>query len=252
MTPLVTQMAVFSAIDETERGIGPSTFSVRGHIDFDGGSVRVDNVYSGDVNTPALAAMGITTPLTYALSSGFDALKLKNVTLEIGEVNRHDQWQIADMIAPRQVRPGGEVELMVTLTGENGVETVKKVRYRVPAGSPPGTLYFTAADATTTNMVELQSAIGAPIHSATQVLGLLNDLRGNTNTYIRVWRAEQAYTLDGRDLPSPPPSLAMVLARMQPGANTANWRGSKLAEIEIPAGDHVVTGSKTIQVEVKE
>ncbi len=90
MTPLVMQMAVFSALDETERGIGPSTVSIRGHIDFDGGSVRVDNVYSGDVNTPAIAAMGTTTPLTYALSSGFDALKLKNVTLEIarGESSR--------------------------------------------------------------------------------------------------------------------------------------------------------------------
>ena len=40
MTPLVTQMAVFSAIDATERSIGPSTFAVRGHIDFEGGSVR--------------------------------------------------------------------------------------------------------------------------------------------------------------------------------------------------------------------
>ena len=56
MTPLVTQMAVFSAIDATERGLGPSTFSVRGHLDFDGGSVRVDNVYSGDVSVAALAA----------------------------------------------------------------------------------------------------------------------------------------------------------------------------------------------------
>jgi hypothetical protein len=31
-----------------------------------------------------------------------------------------------------------------------------------------------------------------------------------------------------------------------------NLRGAKVAEIEIPAGDFVVTGSKTIQVEVKE
>ena len=58
MTPLVTQMALFSAIDATERAQGGSTFSVRGHLDFEGGSVRVDNVYSGDVAVPALAALG--------------------------------------------------------------------------------------------------------------------------------------------------------------------------------------------------
>ena len=89
------------------------------------------------------------------------------------------------------------------------------------------------------------------MRSAGQVLALLNELRGNTKTYIRVWRADPAFTVDGRDLPSPPPSLAMMLNRMQPGTNL-NWRGSKLAEIEIPAGDYVVTGSKTVQVEVKE
>ena len=251
MTPLVMQMAVFSALDETERGIGPSTVSIRGHIDFDGGSVRVDNVYSGDVNTPAVAAIGVSSPLSYALQSGFEALKLKNVTLDIAEVNRRDQWQIAEMVAPRQVRAGDDVELILTLSGDNGVETVKKVLYRVPASAAPGTLYFTAADATTTNLVEFQSAAGAPMRSAGQVLALLNELRGNTKTYIRVWRADPAFTVDGRDLPSPPPSLAMMLNRMQPGTNL-NWRGSKLAEIEIPAGDYVVTGSKTVQVEVKE
>src|ERR1700722_2385637 len=39
MTPLVAQMALFSAIDATERAQGGSTFSIRGHLDFDGGNV---------------------------------------------------------------------------------------------------------------------------------------------------------------------------------------------------------------------
>ena len=50
MTPLVAQMAVFSAIDSTERSVGAATYAVRGHTDFDGGSVKLDNVYSGDVS----------------------------------------------------------------------------------------------------------------------------------------------------------------------------------------------------------
>ena len=71
---------------------------------------------------------------------------------------------------------------------------------------------------------------------------------------MRVWRAESGYTIEGRDLPGPPPSVAMILARGQIGGAAAsmNVRGSKIAEIEIPAGDFVVTGSKTVQVEVKE
>jgi hypothetical protein len=102
-------------------------------------------------------------------------------------------------------------------------------------------------------MLEFQSAIGVPAQSPGQVLGLLNSLRTNTRAYLRVWRAENTYTVEGRDLPDPPPSVAMILSRTQVGvAALLNLRGAKVAEIEIPAGDFVVTGSKTIQVEVKE
>ena len=253
MTPLVTQMAVFSAIDATERGLGASAFSVRGRLDFSGGSVRVDNVYSGDISVPALAAQGVATPLSYALLSGFDALKLSGVELEISSVDRHSQVQIADAVAPRQVHPGDDVELTVTFAGENGAETSRGIHYHVPVGAPPGVLYFTAADASYTNLLDLQAAMNTPLRSPAQALGILNDLRANTKAYVRVWRAESDFTVEGRDLPAPPPSLSLILARDQAGAGAiVSQRGSKLAEIEVPAGEYVVTGNKTIQVEVKE
>jgi hypothetical protein len=253
MTPLVTQMALFSAIDATERAVGGSTFSVRGNLDFEGGSVRVDNVYSGDVAVAALASLGVGTSLNYAMGSGFDAFKLKGVALEVSVLDQKNQAQIADIAAPRSVRPGEDIELIVTLAGENGVETQRKIMYRVPVGAPLGPINFTAADAASTNITEFGATIGLPYHSPGQVFGFLNGLRPNTKAYIRVWRNEAAYTVDGRDLPSPPPSVAMILGRAQTQvAALPNLRGSKLAEIEVSAGGNVVTGSKTVQVEVKE
>jgi hypothetical protein len=253
MTPLVTQMALFSAIDATERAQGGSTFSIRGHLDFEGGSVRVDNLYSGDVAVPVLASLGIGTSLSYAMASGFDAFKLKGVTLDVSVLDRKSQMQIVEIAAPRSVRPGEDVELIVTLAGENGVELQRKALYHVPVGAPMGPISFTAADASSTNTTEFGASIGVPYHSPAQVLGFLNGLRANTKAYVRVWRGDTAYTIDGRDLPSPPPSLALILGRAQTQASgLPNQRGSKLAEIEISAGDNVVTGSKTVQVEVKE
>src|SRR5580700_4507314 len=253
MTPLVTQMAVFSAIDATERSTGPATYSVRGHLDFDGGSIRIDNAYGGDVATSTLAALGVGAPLSYALGAGFDQLKLKSVALEIGAVERRRQTQIAEVAAPRQVRPGEDVELMISLAGENGTAATKTAHYRVPVGAPLGTLYFTVSDATSANLQEVQARTGMPLRSPAQVFEVLNQLRSNTKAYVRVWRAETAYTIEGRDLSNVPPSLALILNRVETAtAVPLNMRGSKLAEIEIPVGDTVVTGSKTIQVEVKE
>ena len=60
-------------------------------------------------------------------------------------------------------------------------------------------------------------------------------------------------TVQGQDLPDAPPSLELVLAKGQASlGGNALWRGSKLAEIEISGGDGVISGSKTIQVEIKE
>jgi hypothetical protein len=254
MTPLLAQMAVFSAIDATERSIGSQTFSVRGQFDFAAGPMRVDDVYSGEVAVAAIASAGVSSPLAYAFQSGFDAMKLEKISLDIGVVEKRGQQQIADLIAPRTVHPGDEVELTVVLAGDSGSETSQHVRYRVPVGAPAGPLSFTVSDATSTNLLDFQSMLGTPQRSPQQVLSMLTGFRSNTKAYLRVWRSEPSFTVEGRDLPAPPPSLAMILSRVQQGAgNLLTPRGAKLAEIEIPAGSGVVvTGSKTAQVEVKE
>ncbi len=253
LTPLVAQMAVFSAIDATARTIGAASYTVRGKINFESGSVKLDNVYSGDVSVSSLASTGIATPLSWALASGFDALKLKDVTIEITALDQRRQMQIADLVAPRRVRPGEEIEIAVVLSGENGAETTRKVRYRVPVGAETGPLYLTASDATSANLVDLQSAFGTAFRSPSQVLDVLNGLRTNTSAYLRVWRAGASYTVEGRELPDPPASVAMILGRAQPGGpNQLNPRGADVAEMEVASGGNVVTGSKTIQIEVHE
>jgi hypothetical protein len=259
MTPLLTQMAIFSAIEATERSVGSATYSVSGQINFDAGPVRIDDVYSGDVAVAAIASGGVASTMGFALQSGFDALKVKNVALDIRSVEKRGQSQILDLIAPRTARPGDELDLVVVLSGTNGggpsgAETSRHVRYRVPIGVAPGPLYFTVADATATNILEYQAAVGTPQHSPAEVLNLLNGLRSNTKAYLRVWRSEPSFTVEGRDLPAPPPSLAMILTRAQTGTtNLVAARGAKLAEIEIsPGAGLVVTGTKTVQIEVQE
>jgi hypothetical protein len=253
LTPLVAQMAVFSAIDSTARTIGAASYTVRGQLNFDSGSVKLDNVYSGDVSVSTSASLGIVTPLSYAMTSGFDALKLKDIKLEIGTLDERRQMQIADIVAPRRVRPGEEIEIAVILSGENSTETTRKVRYRVPVGAETGPLYLTAGDATASNLADLQAAYGTTFKSPAQVLNMLNGLRTNTSAYLRVWRSGPSYTVEGRDLPDPPASIAMILGRAQPGGPSfSNVRGAELAEIEVASGGNVVTGTKTIQVEVRE
>jgi hypothetical protein len=69
---------------------------------------------------------------------------------------------------------------------------------------------------------------------------------------VRVWRTDPAYQVQGADLPDPPPSLELILAKAQAAQGTWFARGSKIGELRIDTGNVVVTGSKTVSVEVKQ
>lgn len=254
LSPLLLQMAIFSTIDATERTVGASSFAIRGELQFDGNAVHIDNIFSGDIAASAQASVSAAIPLAYALQSGLDSLKLKSVEITIDAFDEKKQLQVDQVWASRrEVRPGEQVEISAVLAGDNGREVTRTVAYRIPEGMTPGTLFFTVADGTTTNVTEYQQWIGRPQRSPAEVVRLLNALRGNTRAYVRIWRGDPGFQIEGKDLPDPPPSLALILGRQQslPGVVTAT-AGSKIGEIEIDAGAFAISGSKTIQVEVKE
>jgi hypothetical protein len=86
-----------------------------------------------------------------------------------------------------------------------------------------------------------------------QLVSTVNNLHPNTKAYIRVWRSDPAFQLEGADLPDPPASVSLILTGSQASsAGITQTRNSKIAEMEIDLGDMAVTGSKTVQVEIKE
>ncbi len=163
LSPLVIQMAVYSAIDATERTLGLGSYSVEGAVEFQQAvpPLKLDNTYAGDFNVPAQASVGVASPLSFVMGAGFDTLKIKNVNLVIEASEHKRALQIDQVTASRkEVHPGDMIELNVTLTGENGVEMQKDVRYTVPIGAPAGTLNFTVADGTYSNILDYQQMVG--------------------------------------------------------------------------------------------
>jgi hypothetical protein len=255
LSPFIAQMAVYSVMDATERTLGQASYSLRGQVEFQQGlpPLKLDNAYAGDFNVPLQASSGVTSALAYLLNAGFDALKIKSITLELEATERKRLLQIDQLTAsPREVRVGEPVDLTVTLSGENGLEVQKSVRYTVPRGAPIGAWNFTVTDGAYSNTLDYQQLVAAVPKSPAQVIAFLNNLRPNTNAYVRVWRTDPAYLVEGRDLPDPPPSLGLILAKAQAAQGAVLARSSKMDELRIDTAGMVVTGSKTVAVEVKE
>jgi hypothetical protein len=123
----------------------------------------------------------------------------------------------------------------------------------VPIGAEPGLLYFTVADANTANLADFRQVLATSPRSVGQLISTVNNLHPNTKAYVRVWRADPAFQLEGADLPDPPASVALILAGSQASlAGITQTRNSKVVGMEVDAGDMVVSGTKTIQVEIKE
>ena len=256
LSPLLIQMAVFSAIDATERTVGASSIRVTGEIEFQNAPapVRLNNMFAADNGSAMQVSLSAATPLAYVMQSGFESLQLKKVALRLEAFDQKKQLAIDGIsVSRREVRPGEKVRLNVVLVGENGAETARQVEYQVPIGAQPGPLYFTVADASTTNLADFRQILNANPRSAVQLITTVNNLHPNTKAYIRVWRADPAFQLEGADLPDPPASVALILAGSQSSlAGITQTRNAKIAEMEVEAGDMVISGAKTIQVEVKE
>jgi hypothetical protein len=255
LSPFLLQMAVLSTIEATEHMIGASTFAISGQIDFEGSAVpmKLNNAFTGDANVPAQAALGAATSVSYVMQSGFDALRPRRVALTIDAYPSRRTLNIEQLWTSRRVvKPGEPFDIIVLLSGDNGLEITRKVTYSVPVGARPGLLHVTAAEAGLMNLVDFRQMLTQSPRSAGQLVSMMNAMRSSTSAWVRVWRAEPSFDVQGSTLPDPPPSAALVLARSNSSLNPAQVvPNSKVAEFEVPAG-MVVTGSKTIQVEVKE
>ncbi len=252
LSPVLFQMALFSAIDATERAQGVSSVVVRGDIEFQNRkeTVPLQNIYAGDGGQAMLSSTSTAIPLAYLMQAGFDALKVKRISLHLESFDVKKELNIGQVyLSRKEVKPGDTIELMTQLEGENGVELTRSLKYTIPLGTAPGTLYFTVADGAQTGLAELRQVINETPHSPEQSISTVGRLRPSDKAYVRVWRAEPAYEVAGEELPDPPPSLALVLGSTQ---NVSQNKNSKIAELVIDAGEMMVTGSRTVQVEVKE
>ena len=256
LSPLLLQMAVFSVIDRTERTLGAATLRITGEMEFVNAPapVRLDNLYSADNGVAAMASLNTAVPAAYILQSGFNSLKLKKVSINVEAFDQKRQLNIDGITASKHdVRAGDKLQLSVALTGEDGSETIRTVDYQIPIGAPAGQLYFTVSDASVANVTDFHQILQVNPRSPRQLIDIVNELHPNTKAYLRVWRGDPAYQLEGADLPAPPASVALLLDAWATGQQgiTAS-RNSKIAEIEIDGAGAVISGVKTAQVEVKE
>jgi len=263
LTPLLTQAALFSTIDATQRTVGVGTIRLKGEVQFDGAlpPLRIHDMFVSDSALAQQVSADAVVTLGFVLGGGFANLHLKSMSFTLDQVDSKRQLRLAQAwTSAHEVHPGDSVQITALLEGENGLEITRVATYQVPAGAPNGPLNFTVSDANTLNFPDFAGVAASSLRVPERLIEMINSYRASDALYIRVWRQEPSFNvagqLPGGELPDPPPSVMLILADPSASANSnaalTATHGAEAAHIVIPVDNYVVTGAKTIQVDVKD
>jgi SpoIVB peptidase S55 len=263
LTPFLIQTAIFSSIDATQRTLGAGTLRLRGAVQFQDGvpPLLIRDTFVSDSGLAQQVSADAVVTLAFTLSAGFTNLHIKNISFDLEQVETKRQLQISQVWTSRnEVRPGDSLEVTALLSGEDGREFTRTATYQVPIGAPLGQLNLTVSDANGLNFPNFAGMSPVALHTPQQLITVLNRFRSSDAAYVRIWRQEPSFSvagpLAGGDLTDPPPSVMLILANpstsLSSNSPVALTRGSDIAEFSMPVKGYVISGAKTVQVEVHE
>jgi hypothetical protein len=263
LTPFLIQTAIFSAIDATERTLGAGTLRLHGTVQFEGDvpSLLIRDIFVSDSGLAQQVSANAVVSLAFTLSAGFTNLRIKNISFDLEPVETKRQLQISQVwISRSEVRPGDSVQVTALLSAEDGREFTRAVTYHIPIGAPLGQLNLTVSDANGLNFPDFAGMSPSCLQTPQRLITVLNRFRSSDAAYVRIWRQEPSFSvagpLAGGDLTDPPPSVMLILTNpstsLSGSSLIAATRGSDIAEFSLPVNGYVISGTKTVQVEVKE
>jgi hypothetical protein len=255
LTPFLLQIASFSAIDATERQVGPARLTLHGQVSFrqDVPPLRLDNVYSGASSVGLQASVGTAAPLAYILQTANQDLSVDRIDLQIDfSAGPADFPLVRAWSDLSEVRPGDTVTLTAVLRGLDGRPVQRSIPYRLPDYLSPGPLLFTVSDASRLNFQEFQTFLAGGALEASELIQAVDKLRRNDGLYLRVWRPGRALRVSSSRLESPPASVRAILESSRgEAAGASAEHSSTLDERLIARFDGVVDGAVQLQIDVK-
>jgi SpoIVB peptidase S55 len=254
LSPLLLNLAVSSALQNTERAVGPSSLAITGSINLTNGeSVRLDDVLSSDMNTPGLAGVTVAAPLGVLLSSDFPDLQVKDINLSVVSSNEKKELSIEQVWTSKaEVQPGDHIEVMAILRDSSGATQVRKIPVHIPESVSDRRLSMMVGGGAAINALQFHlSPLASTPRDLHQLVHALNRLRKNDRLYVLLMAPQRSFVLRGDEYPSPPPSLVQTFMSDPSVASSVIFSGtSVLGDYEGKETDFAIHGQKNLYLKV--
>jgi SpoIVB peptidase S55 len=250
LTPLLMQMTMLTTIASTERTIGDSTLQIRGRIKLKGlPDVELENRLSSSFNVPLAAAFATAQPISAIFNSGFKDLQFEKLVYDITSRDARSTGQLDRLLVnDTDVRPGEKIEIQAFARTEGGGEYVERIPVEIPKDAPIGQLQIIVGDGGSIQALEPRS--GFTPKSLDNLVRELNKIRKSDRLYVRLARAESGAMVKNEEMPSLPPSVLATLGSDRAIGGYSLTRSATILEKEIAPADFVISGQKTLTVNV--
>src|SRR5437763_7934759 len=140
LTPPLMNFIVFNAITASERALGEMTLYISGQINLKNQEpVNIGNVFSSDMNGPAMASIAAVSPLQYLLMAGYDGVVIDNIDLDVTAMDHKTNAQLERIsVNKAEVAPGETVTLTAYLRSTSGETVIEQYPVQIPSGLAAG------------------------------------------------------------------------------------------------------------------
>ncbi len=254
LTAPLLNFIVFNTITASERALGEMTLSVSGQIRLKNQEpVNIGNVFSSDMNGPAMASVAAVGPLQYLMMAGYDGVVIDDIDLQITSMDRKTNAQLESIAVNKpEVAPGETVTLTAYLRTITGDTVIEQYPVQIPAGMPSGPLQLVAGDGTTVTSLDIRRGPAGVPAGLKQVISELNKLRKNDRLYIKVVSNQPGVVIGGEEFPSLPPSMSALLNTDRSSSRSVSGLpNSTVREYELPQSKYVIQGQRALTLTVK-
>jgi len=253
LTPLLARITLFSAISATERQIGGQTLRMSGRISINGQpDVLLDNSFTAPNGAALLAVGAVAQPLAVLLNSGFNALDLSGIDVDVTSTDSRSSGSLTRLLVDNtEVRRGESIEIQAFARNDNGSEFVERIPLVIPQDAPIGPLVITVGDGASLNQTDrAQPSAEFSPRDLGQLVRAINKLKRNNRLYVRLVRAGTGAIVNNEEMPVLPPSVLATLGSGRTSGGYTPLSVATLEEHELAPSQFIISGQQTITINV--
>jgi len=256
LSPFLVNLAVTASLSATERAVGPSTLELKGKIQLaNGQAIDLEDVVSGDINTPNAAGMSVALPLSHLFTNSFPELKVEKVDLTLVSSNEKRTAVIEQVWSSKsEVLPGDKIEVTAVLRTPSGDTIVQKLPIQIPENVNDRMLSLVVGSGSTINSFQTRlSPLNLTPRDLVQLVQALNKTRRNNRIYALLMAPQRSFVIQGDEYPSPPPSLIQTFLADPAVSSSITFSGTSIiGDFETKPMPVTIRGQKTLHLKVVE